>query len=235
MPDESYLDDKYFVDPHVYNCPFCNRRHVSYAVVDKSRFNWTDNKECFVYIIQCSSCGNRSMHLSYQDVAIQQHSRAFAEDATDLDDKFFYSVPTSFFVLDRAIPRVIRDVFTEAEGCLNGNFLTGASACARKVVFELARDRGATGNDYEERIKSLKATHPQIDPAYFDTLLTIHELTSNKVHEDAFDGWEATHLRLILAALKEIVTEIYVIPEVRKRKRQAVLDLKSQVLGKKGT
>jgi hypothetical protein len=219
MPMNPSLDDKYFVDPHVYNCPFCNRRHVAYTVVDKAKFNWTEGKPCYVYFVQCDSCQNTSMHLSYEDIAVQQYSHAFAEDATDLDSKFFYSVPTSFFVLDPAIPRVVRDIFTEAEGCLKGNFLTGASACARKVVFELARDRGAKGDDYEARIKSLKAIQTDIDPAYFDTLLTIHQLTSNKVHDDAFDGWEAKHLRLILATLKEVVSEIYVIPGNARRRK----------------
>lgn len=28
MDDKSHLDNKYFIDPTVYNCPFCNRRHA---------------------------------------------------------------------------------------------------------------------------------------------------------------------------------------------------------------
>jgi hypothetical protein len=231
MPDESYLDEKYFVDPYVYNCPFCNRRHVSYRVVDIAHFNWTPTKECYVYIVRCLSCGNRSMHLSFTQTETQGVPGSFAADAADLDDRFFYSVPTSFFTLDEAIPRAIRDAFAEAEGCLKSNYLTGASACARKGVYELAQDRGATGANYDERIKSLKVAHPQIDPSYFDTLLTIQEVTSEKVHENAYDGWQATHLRLILSALREILGEIYVLPSLRKRKRDAVIDLKKEILG----
>lgn len=32
MPDQSHLDLKYFIDDEIYNCAFCNRRHVSYTV-----------------------------------------------------------------------------------------------------------------------------------------------------------------------------------------------------------
>jgi hypothetical protein len=91
------------------------------------------------------------MHLSFEEVQTQQLTGdssgprfRFVSDE-DLDSRFFYSVPTSFFVLDERVPRVLRELITEAEGCLKSNFLTGASACARKVVYELGRHQGATG------------------------------------------------------------------------------------------
>ena len=98
-------------------------------------------------------------------------------------------MPTSFFVLDENVPVIIRELLTEAEGCHKSNFLTGASACARKVVYELARLHGATGDHYEDRIKSLKAIFS--DDGYFDTLLTIQEATSTKVHEQSTTGGKA--------------------------------------------
>ena len=30
--DHSHLDTQYFIDRYVFNCPFCNRRNVSYWV-----------------------------------------------------------------------------------------------------------------------------------------------------------------------------------------------------------
>jgi hypothetical protein len=44
----------------------------------------------------------------------------------------------------------------------------------------------------------LKLEFPQVDPSYFDTLLTIQQLT-DKAHEESFHGWEGKHLRIILA------------------------------------
>ena len=75
------------------------------------------------------------MHLSFQ----RNLNRDNEWYRPPLDADFFYSVPTSFFVMDERVPRVLRELLTESEGCLKSNFLTGASACARKVVYELAK------------------------------------------------------------------------------------------------
>jgi hypothetical protein len=89
----------------------------------------------------------------------------------------------------------------------------------------------ADGENYNDRIKSLKVKLPTVDPAYFDTLLTIQQVTSDKIHENSYDGWEARHLRLILLTLHEVLQEIFVMPVVREEKRKAILALKGEVLG----
>ena len=49
MEDEPYLDTKYFIDPDIYNCPFCNRRHVSYSNQGYVFFNWSNSKKmCYL-------------------------------------------------------------------------------------------------------------------------------------------------------------------------------------------
>jgi len=182
------------------------------------------------------------MHLTFQSLHThpvnidgERRMRFEFPDGVDagamLDSAFFYSVPTSFFVLDDRVPRVLRELLTEAEGSLKSNFLTGASACARKIVYELAANEKASGTEYEERIKSLKRLHPEVDGAFFDTLLTVQQVTSAKVHEQSYDGWEAKHLRVILAALREVLHEIYVVPALREGRRQAILDLKHELTG----
>ena len=177
------------------------------------------------------------MHLTFNDLYWYDTSqnRYLFKKGADIDEGIFYSVPTSFFALDTNIPSVLRELFTEAEGCLKSNFLTGASACARKIVYELAIAQKADGDDYETRIKSLKARLPNVDETYFETLLTIQQVTTDKVHEDSYDGWSGRHLRLILATLSEILNEIYVIPKVREEKRKAILALKEQVINRKPT
>lgn len=154
-------------------------------------------------------------------------------DEEVLDDCFFYSVPTSFFALDERIPRVLRELLTEAEGSLKSNFLTGASACARKLVYELGVLYKAEGDNYEDRIKSLKGLHPEVDATFFDTLLTIQQVTSTKVHENAYDGWESKHLRVILLALSDVLHELYVAPALRADRRAAVLALKEKLVPSK--
>lgn len=239
MTDQSHLDSRYFVDRMVYNCPFCNRRHVTYRVYDYASFEWANNKVCNAYFVQCGSCEGRSMHLTFHNVGVSHagsinnsHFYRFDSskvDGKELDEIFFYSVPTSFFVLDERVPKMLRQLLTEAEGCLKSNYLTGASACARKIVYELGVLHNAQGDNYEDRIKSLKTIHPEVEPAFFDTLLTIQQLTSAKVHENSFDGWESKHLRVILASLRDVLHELYVVPALRADRRRAILKLKDEL------
>jgi hypothetical protein len=228
VPDDSHLDAKYFIDGNVYNCPFCNRRHVSYDIEWTHTFNWTDSKPCTAIFVKCRSCRKQSMHLTFADIVMYEDSHSFK--TKDIDAAIFYSVPSSFHVVDARIPRILRELLTEAEGCHKSNFLTGASACARKLIYELAIEVGAEGDDYEDRIKSLKKKLPEVDSTYFDTLLTIQQVTSAKVHEQSYDGWESKHLRLILATIHEALQQIFVVPKVREEKRKAIRDLKSEVI-----
>jgi len=71
-----------------------------------------------------------------------------------------------------------------------------------------------------------------VEEIYFDTLLTIQQMTSDKVHEQSYGGWQAKHLWLILSTLVELLNIIYVIPEIRKEKRKSILSLKDEILGK---
>jgi len=246
MTDQSHLDDKYFVDSKVYNCPFCNRRHVSYHIYDFTRFDWSNDKTCTAIFVACDSCGKTSMHLSFKPLPMMRAGslsngnpiyRFFAikdkpESEKEIDSTVFFSAPSSFFTLDERVPRKLRELLTEAEGCVKGNFLTGASACARKIVYELSALSKAPGNNYDERVKALKDIHPEVDPAFFDTLLTVQQVTSSKVHENALDSWSATHLKVIIAALHEVLHEIYVVPALRSDRRKQVLALKDELVPK---
>ena len=238
--DDSRLDSKYFIDEYVYNCPFCNRRNVSYFLRRSFSFDWTPEKKCYIYFAVCNSCEHESMHLSFEKITIHCTDsirggkyRFYIAKGEELDNKFFYSVPTSFFSLDKRIPKPLRELITEAEGCLKSNFLTGASVCARKIVYELAILQKAEGTNYDERIKSLKKIRSDIEEDYFDTLLTIQQITSDKVHEQSYEGWQAKHLRLILSTLVELLNIMYVIPEIRKEKRKSILSLKNKILKNK--
>ncbi len=243
MADQSDLDKKYFVDNSRYNCPYCNRRHVVYSVVAESKFDWNDNKACYVLYVRCGSCRKTSMHLSFQDLTEFQHSAGSRylrfKAGIDIDPKLFYSQPTSFFVMDENIPRVIRDLITEAEGCLKMNFLTGASACARKAIYELLVKEEITFEDedgkdisYADRIKALKEKYQGIDPTYFDDLGAIQEMTSDKVHEQSWDEWDSENLRLILGMLKAVLHEMYVEPAKRKARSKEIQQLREKARGK---
>jgi hypothetical protein len=230
MTDKSFLDKKYFVDSKTYNCPYCKRNNVVYETREYAKFDWTENKKCFVYFVTCSSCNKTSMHLSYEDIIMHGYSQLrIKEDIDDLDSKIFYSVPTSFFVIDSRIPSVIRDLITEADGCLKMNFLTGASSCMRKSIYELLVLKEIIGDNYEEKIKALKIEYQNIDSDYFDILASIQNMTSDKIHEQSWDKWDSNTLIMLLETLKIILYEIYVLPEERKDRSINIKKLRKSI------
>lgn len=235
MPDMLDLDKKYFIDNTVFNCPFCHRGNVSYVITAKIPFDWNNKKICWVYIAKCLSCGKRSMHLSYDDfdifeITIEYKSYyRFYSELKSLDTKIFYSVPTSYFTIDNRIHEEIRELITEAEGCLKSNFLTGASACARKAIYEVTVKEGVEGKDYEEKIKALKPKYPQIDTELFDTLAHIQGMTSDKLHEESWGKWDSKTLRFLLEVLKAVLHEMYVLPKEKKERSVKVLKLKEEL------
>jgi len=147
----------------------------------------------------------------------------------------FYSVPTSFFVMDERIPRVIRELITEAEGSLKMNFLTGASACTRKAIYELLVHEKAEGDDYQEKIKSLKGKHPGVDDTAYDVLAHIQDMTSDKVHEQSWPKWDSANLRLIIETLRMVLHEIYVVPAERAERAEKIRQLRGTITLEKRT
>ncbi|HAU1765222.1 TPA: hypothetical protein JBJ04_13205 [Legionella pneumophila] len=72
--DQSHKDMKYFINDKVYNCPFCNRRNVSYVVKDRGCFDSSNNKSVYFYIVECEDedCRKRSFHLSNYEIALYE-------------------------------------------------------------------------------------------------------------------------------------------------------------------
>jgi len=229
MDDMSHLDRKYFIDRSIYNCPFCNRRHVSYSNLGFSTFDWSNNKNCAIWRIKCDSCKKISMHLTFQDVKDDTYAGTRFRSNIDLDSAFFYSVPTSFFVIDRRIPRVLRELITEAEGCAKMNYLTGASACTRKAIYELLVIEKIEGGDYDSRIKGLAEKFPVVDKELFEIIGHIKDMTSEKVHEQSWDAWDSKHLQLFLEALKTALHEMYVVPDEKKSRAGVVRALREEM------
>ncbi|MGA2298949.1 MAG: hypothetical protein ABSG15_15500 [FCB group bacterium] len=230
MSDQSYLDKKYFIDNKIYNCPFCNRNHVTYSITWSNKFNWTENKKCYIHLIECHSCHNISMHLSFNNIVTYSGYLGYKfNENIDLDSEIFYSVPTSFFTIDDRIPAILRELISEAEGCLKMNYLTGASVCMRKTIYEFTIKENAEGKDYESKIKFLKNKYPEIDPTFFDILAQIKDMTSDKIHEQSWDKWNSSKIKLIIETLKSIFYDIYVIPLIKKESSIKIQELLKNV------
>jgi hypothetical protein len=172
------------------------------------------------------------MHLTYENVQSPIHKYVHLSSSIDLDAAFFYSVPTSFFTIDTRVPKIIRELITEGEGCVKMNYLTGASACCRKAIYELTIVEKAEGADYESRIKFLKKKFSEVDSDLFDILCHIKDMTSDKMHEQSWDKWDSKHLKLFLETLKAILHEIYVVPDEKKTRSSTGRGLLHEVRGK---
>jgi len=218
MANQSELDRKYFIDHKRYNCPFCNSRSVVYSVEGREEFDWSDNRKVWIYRITCGGCGKTSLHLS--DYKFSDHKYSYGVyhshfqnkpedqdgndrddyDSNNLDDFFFYHQPTSFFTINALIPKLIRDLVSEADGCGKMNFLVGASGSLRKAIYELLKNQGADGNQYEEKIKWLKDKFPNVYPEYFDALANIQDMTSENLHEKegSWEPWQRNDFYYLL-------------------------------------
>lgn len=236
--DLSHLDKKYFIDAHIYNCPFCKRNNVSYSMKDHFEFHWGENKICHGYIVQCGSdgCGKKSMHLSFQELRARISHAYYSRfaDGIDIDTGLFFSQPTSYFVLDNRIPEIVRELIYEAENCRKSNFLVGASACLRKAIYELIEyekivvKNPKTGHaNYQESMKALGIKFPKVESELFDALGHIQEMASDNVHEGSWEAWDSQKLRILIELTKATLHEIYVVPEERKDRLGVLGQMKS--------
>ncbi len=233
--DQSELDNKYFIDNGVYNCPFCKRRNVVYEANSCQKFDWTNEKPCYIYTVQCSSCGKVSMHLSYEQLLEYGSVSNGFKDDIDLDNSMLYHRPTSFFTLDSVIPSKVRELVAESEEALQFNLLTGASASLRKAIYTLLKiEKSQVFNEskkvkYAESIKALKVKFPQLDGSLINSLSHIQNMTSDSVHEDSWEAWDAKTLRFLLELSKAVLIEMYVEPQKRKQRYSKLTELSSKL------
>ena len=245
MADDSHLDSKYFLDQNTYNCPFCNRKNLPYSNESYISFNWSEKKQCYVYVVSCSYCKKRSAHFSYK--SLYSSGLSYFRGDIELDEEIFHSQPSSFFVMDERIPSILKELITEAEQCQKMNYLTGASACMRKAIYEflvlekipfvetIEKDdqKQEVNLSYKKRIKLLEEKHSSIDSEYFDILADIQGMTSDKIHEQSWDQWDSKTIKFLLETLKTILDEMYVAPEKKKERNLSIRALKEAISGKK--
>jgi hypothetical protein len=175
------------------------------------------------------------MHLTFEDIQRREGGGRVIEfeKDVDLDAAFFYSVPTSFFAIDERVPRAIRELITEAEGCVKLNYITGASACARKAIYELLAAQKSEGANYDDRITALRTAHPEVDATHFEVLGHVKDMTSDNVHEESWAFYDSGHLKLFLESLKAVLHELYVVPDEKRKRAQEIRDLRQKVFAPK--
>ncbi len=130
---------------------------------------------------------------------------------TNTDENVTKDAP-EFLTLSPRVPAALRDLMSEADGCLTGNFLTGGTACAQRVI-QMLLPAEKDGPDMQARIRALGEKHPSVPPILTNIIQQFGDATSR-------DGAKlsASGLNLLIVTLKAVLYEIYVLgPERNER------------------
>jgi hypothetical protein len=122
-----------------------------------------------------------------------------------------------FLIPDERVPLPLRALLEEADGCLRMSFLTGAGACAARTLDLLLAEQGLGGTDRSEQIQQLGKKHPSIAEAFLRGLSIVTNNPSG--------AWDEARVRLVIAILKAIAYEIYVLGPERKERAAYVIEL----------
>jgi hypothetical protein len=242
-----------FVDHEKFNCTICDSGNILFDVISAHDVYWDKTHKNYVYVIKCTKCNKNTMHFSKFHIPIVtlKNFLGYGEERTIFDkDKFlpdiikqitssgfdslfFFSVPRGKFEMDDIVPLKLRSIFFEAVDSYRANLITGASACIRKVIYEMLLDKKIIPDKslehYTDCIDKLKTDNPTIAPDYFNVLKSITGITSDQLHEQAWDKLESHHLDKLLRTLQVVLYEIYVLPVLRQKQFEEVIGIKKAI------
>lgn len=142
------------------------------------------------------------------------------------DENIILNIPTSFFTIDDRIPKKLRILIDEAEKCIKNNCLTGASACIRKTIYEFLVLENAIGDNYQDKIKSLKGKYINLENDYIDILSNIQGIMCDQVHEQSIhESFNSKEAKTYIEILKDIFNQVYVIPQELKDRKSKIDNL----------
>ena len=111
-----------------------------------------------------------------------------------------------FLTVDNRAPAAIRELISEADGCLKAGFLTGGTVCAQRAIQTLLQHEGAEGASYEARLHALSQKFPSVPQSLFALCIRLGEPPS-KDHP----ALDVERLKVLTVALKIMLYEIYVL------------------------
>ena len=152
-----------------------------------------------------------------------------------IDDYIFHSIPSTSFVLDERIPKVLRDLFNEADECRKANLKIGAAACLRKFIYTFLykqlneikkcnppkRIEEMGYKNYDECITEIKEAFPKLN-TYFEILSQIKGITSDQIHEESWGEMSSEQLSLYLRVLETLMNEVYVQPAIQNERHRLI-------------
>lgn len=114
----------------------------------------------------------------------------------------------NLFEISNHAPQSLQDLYQEAVGCFQNNYLTGATACILLFVTDLAELMEVEGYNFEERLEGLR-DNTNAETEYFDRLLSLNRYETSDAEPISYDGWGKSQLQVMLETLSTIMEEYY--------------------------
>jgi hypothetical protein len=118
---------------------------------------------------------------------------------------------------DDRVPASVRELLLEADGCVANGFLTGATACAQRSVDALLKLEKTDGATHDARVRALADKTPGLPPILMTVLTQLGDVAARDTVK-----LTPNTLQLLLATLKAVAHEIYVVAPERSDRLQHI-------------
>jgi hypothetical protein len=126
-------------------------------------------------------------------------------------------VAPAFLTPDDRLPASLKEILLEADGCITGGFLIGATGCAHRAVDALLKTEKAEGVSHEARVRALGEKMPGLPQLLLSVLAQLGDHAARDTAK-----LPANTLQLLLSTVKAVAYEIYVIGPERAERLQHV-------------
>ena len=121
----------------------------------------------------------------------------------------------AFLKLDDRLPASLRELLLEADGCVTNGLMIGATGCAQRAVEALLKLEKAEGSGHEARVRSLNEKTPGLPQLLITVLSQLGDVSANV-------KLPASTLQLLLATVKAVAYEIYVVAPERAERTEHI-------------
>jgi hypothetical protein len=121
----------------------------------------------------------------------------------------------AFLKLDDRVPASLRELLFEADGCVANGLMIGATGCAQRAVDALLKLEKIEGTGHEARIRTLNEKAPGLPQLLITVLMQLGNVAANV-------KLPANTLQLLLATVKAVAYEIYVVAPERSERTEHI-------------
>jgi hypothetical protein len=121
----------------------------------------------------------------------------------------------AFLKLEDRVPASLRELLLEADGCVTNGLMIGATGCAQRAVEALLKLEKVEGSNHEARVRSLNEKSPGLPQLLITVLSQLGDVSANV-------KLPASTLQLVLATVKAVAYEIYVVAPERAERTEHI-------------